>query len=501
MRKAFVGGFCIIVSALFVSCDKDDDNKDREKEHYMELCSKLVSTDTLPAVITDPYVTITSHIDLSHIDYSYDFATFFSYLEFEELSLSWGYAINPEKNRIEPDKKQVQDTYVGLYNHTHCTYTPAISVWPNNKIYECASTSFYVDIDEESLAVTEDVKEELSTNAVTLSCQVNMNPEYINEFSTFIYCSTDSITNLDNLGISRSSVELDANGHGSISLSDLHFNTKYYYMTVVRHGSDVYSWGASYRGKVKSFTTPAMQAVVITDDAPEKIEFSGITLSFDVKPVNVSMSSLVSGVCYASHPEPTILDEHSTMYFAPGSCIVSKIHSGTDLEPNTTYYFRAYTRHSCDVNSDNSCAIIYGEEKSFTTPDVTIKNEDTDMGSSIWTSCNVGASNPWELGNTYNYYGVGSEGSDSLVCTDGWHVPTRNEWNELVLNSNRVAISYHGNPGILVTSKNGNSLFFPETVDGYWVSDEISTVICSQSLYFQGAYANSFGPVRLVRSK
>lgn len=98
----------------------------------------------------------------------------------------------------------------------------------------------------------------------------------------------------------------------------------------------------------------------------------------------------VRGVCWSTSQDPTIDDNITLDGYGSGS-YTSII---TDLNPNTTYYVRAYATNSVGTN--------YGETKSFTTsnkPDAGEINgyEYVDLGlpSGLkWATCNVGATSP-----------------------------------------------------------------------------------------------------------
>ena len=103
------------------------------------------------------------------------------------------------------------------------------------------------------------------------------------------------------------------------------------------------------------------------------------------------------GVCWSTSQDPTIDDNKTLDGFGPGS-YTSII---TNLNPNTTYYVRAYATNSVGTN--------YGENKSFTTsnkPDTGEINghEYVDLGlpSGLkWATCNVGANSPEMPGDYY----------------------------------------------------------------------------------------------------
>lgn len=118
-----------------------------------------------------------------------------------------------------------------------------------------------------------------------------------------------------------------------------------------------------------------------------------------------------------------------------------------------------------------------------------------------WASCNIGASQPWEYGGyyawgeieekevyndtTYMYFegedadgdGFYDKNEESValgenICGteydvaymklgDGWQMPTREQFMELVDNCNREWAELHGVKGLKFIGPNGNSIFLP----------------------------------------
>ena len=166
-----------------------------------------------------------------------------------------------------------------------------------------------------------------------------------------------------------------------------------------------------------------------------------------------------------------------------------------------------------------------------------------DLGlSAMWASCNLGATKPQESGgyfafgelkekdeytletyayktSAYGYTKAKSIGSDVVTNTLGenYRMPTREEVKELILECEWKKHKLDGVEGMLVTGKNGNSIFIPEVgykeglriggVSYYWTSNhDISS--CSKALYigYEGADINStlsyIGcPIRPVKTK
>ena len=210
------------------------------------------------------------------------------------------------------------------------------------------------------------------------------------------------------------------------------------------------------------------------------------------------------GVVYSTNPNPLITNLYNTIKPC-GSGTGSFTCDLTNLQPNTTYYVRAY--------ATNSMGTAYGEEVSFTTEEEeTVVSDPTgaengygyvDLGLSVkWATCNVGASSPEEYGDyfawgetepksiydwsTYKYCN-GSETTLTKYCTSSsngtvdnkttlelsddaaranwggsWRMPTAAELTELIDNCTRTWTTQNGVKGYKVTSKkNGNSIFLP----------------------------------------
>lgn len=136
-------------------------------------------------------------------------------------------------------------------------------------------------------------------------------------------------------------------------------------------------------------------------------------------------------------------------------------------------------------------------------------HEYVDLGLSVkWATCNYGAFSPQEYGDWVNFaasaiagedvtarvrlmnagYGRGDTiaGSifDSITNEWGkrWRTPTKQEWEELINNSDITRYEYNEILGVKFTSKiNGNSIFLPGARCRKWGRDE----------YFSGYYWTS----------
>lgn len=133
--------------------------------------------------------------------------------------------------------------------------------------------------------------------------------------------------------------------------------------------------------------------------------------------------------------------------------------------------------------------------------------EMVDLGLSVkWASCNIGASDPWVYGNfyswgeintkfSYNYnnsktYGL-SLGDISnnaeydaakAIWGDKWHMPTLEDFNELINKCSWVWTKLNGSNGYKVTGPSGMSIFFPAA--GYYMNSSSNNGIGNYGFYW-----------------
>ncbi|MBX7181984.1 MAG: fibrobacter succinogenes major paralogous domain-containing protein [Bacteroidia bacterium] len=182
--------------------------------------------------------------------------------------------------------------------------------------------------------------------------------------------------------------------------------------------------------------------------------------------ISASPGSTVTekGLCWSTQPNPT--KSNSFLNLGSGMSNFTSVVNG--LQPNTTYYIRAYAA--------NSSGISYGNQESFKTlngvvassgggvvdldgnsyPSIVLGNgqewmsenlrsakfsngdaippvEDSLMWLSLstvaWSFPNRSVSFENPYGKLYNWYVVADSRN---VCPEGWHVPGDSEWNELI---------------------------------------------------------------------
>ena len=191
------------------------------------------------------------------------------------------------------------------------------------------------------------------------------------------------------------------------------------------------------------------------------------------------------GVCWSLANDPTIEDDITDDGYRSGT-YTSII---TDLQPNTTYYVRAYATNSIGTNYSKTFGIT---TKDY--PDIGEINghEYVDLGlpsGTKWATCNLGASSPempggyyaWGELETKDYYGTDNSYTQNVELEDisgdpeydvaraewgsTWRIPKVSEINELEANcSYPEEIMINGRKAYKYTSNiNGCSIILPHT--------------------------------------
>jgi hypothetical protein len=170
------------------------------------------------------------------------------------------------------------------------------------------------------------------------------------------------------------------------------------------------------------------------------------------------------------------------------------------LLPNTTYHYTAYL--------DLGNGTVYGEERSFTTPDAEFNPDEdlVDLGlSTKWCKYNVGATKATDLGGLFGFgdmtgfqtsINLEDYASADIYKTDrdvankvygSWvTMPTIDEFEELFAECKKEWVEEDGVAGYKFTGPNGNSIFLPaagtrtqgtvsgEGLNGYYLSGSIN---------------------------
>ena len=164
----------------------------------------------------------------------------------------------------------------------------------------------------------------------------------------------------------------------SVEADDLKDGTKYYYQYEYDNG---YGKEKSEKGDAVTIGKP----VVITKDAGGVTTVSAV-LSGEVTNNDAANKIEERGFCWGTEPQPTIAGNHHNNGGNTGIGTSTFSHNISNLQNNATYYFRAYIK--------TNYGIIYGEEKSFKTveitlPVVTTKNITNITASSAFCGGNV----------------------------------------------------------------------------------------------------------------
>lgn len=165
----------------------------------------------------------------------------------------------------------------------------------------------------------------------------------------------------------------------------------------------------------------------------------------------------------------TYLEVEYTHSLADGGerTVTKQMYLNNSWEINKVYNYTVNL--SLDVNSIS----VSTEIKNWDTPennpdfkDITTPAEAVDLGLSVkWASHNYGASSPEEIGMTFRY---GDTPIDfNSTWGPNWRIPTSSEIQEINNNCTIEKAEINGVEGYLVTAKNGNSLFFPNTSHTY----------------------------------
>lgn len=152
-------------------------------------------------------------------------------------------------------------------------------------------------------------------------------------------------------------------------------------------------YGTTY-GTERSFTTESC-IPILTTSAATNITSTSVTFGGEITDDN-GYSITSRGVCYATTTNPDVFDNVLSLGTGTGVFSGSVIDL---LEPNTTYYARAY--------GENSCGLSYGNQISFTTE--------------ISSTCDLttGLIFVWELDET-----SGTTVNDAVSTNDGVIYPT-----------------------------------------------------------------------------
>jgi uncharacterized protein (TIGR02145 family) len=256
-------------------------------------------------------------------------------------------------------------------------------------------------------------------------------------------------------------------------LKDLSSGTKYYIRSYAENKAGI------HYGEVTSFTTTANKLPLVSTPwvifvSHNSVMCTGGGISFD-NTYNV----LSKGICWSTSKNPTIAN--ALLDLGPGFGDLGGIIEG--LTPGTVYYLRAY--------ATNVVGTTYGENKAirtfdgFTTDFEGHVYSTVHLGNQEWMSRNLETryfSNGDKINTTgtptvnieqedkplYQWPFLGYDDHPELlddygrlytwytatdsrkICPTGWHLPSIDEWNELLVHLGGDAVTY----GVLNSSYN-----------------------------------------------
>ena len=361
-----------------------------------------------------------------------------------------------------------------------------------------------------SASVTTGAATDVDLNTATLNGSLSTSEaDTFSKSAWFLIGDSGDLATLKDSGAKRTST-LNTDGTFSYAQAGLDYNTTYYYVACAKVDTrEVY-------GTPVSFKTKDIEASVTTVDASE-ISDDQATINGSV---TVGSGLSISEVWFlwgdSDNLEALIAaDRHISSTLRGDGTFIYTFRGRT---PNSTTYYVACAK----VGGRN----FYGQVKDFTTTDKTI----VDLGLSVrWRSVNIPLTDPrypessgswiswgsvtmtycnwanycWANGSPTSltkYNTLASYGKvDNKTVLDleddvahavlggNWRMPTAEEWKELRENCTLSAKTINGKNGILVTGKNGNSIFLPcagymldlerknEGDDGYYWSSSLVT--------------------------
>lgn len=314
---------------------------------------------------------------------------------------------------------------------------------------------------------------------------------------------------------------IDSNNCFTIELRNIPCGTVYYRAFVAFDDS-------TYYGEIKSFEGNS----VITGD----IDLTDYSIKSRVSIGHQFYSSAIKyGICYGKTENPTINDRIVWVGYIDGEGDVFTLYLD-NITYGTTYY-RAYIT----LNGITT----YGEIKSFEKKLPNVNGVSyVDLGlSALWCTYNVGASKPEEAGNyyawgetetkdsyTWDTYKHGSESALTKYCLSSdygtvddktvlelsddaahtvlggdWHIPTKDDYQELFDNCYCSETTIEGIPGYQFTSRikgyQDKSIFIPKS--GYklssYIYDQLGFHYWTSSLYNESTNGDSNGAWKTIK--
>lgn len=283
--------------------------------------------------------------------------------------------------------------------------------------------------------------------------------------------------------------EVNASNQFSVTFDGLLPSTTYYYRTFVSGDDGIYRYG-----EVLNLTTDKLQnavsSCILFDKTYATADFD-LVLDHNLLP-DVGKGISVSGYCgieYSTNKEDLVSDENNAKEVYRSFSYSNEndlqnisdtmLMSLSDLQLSTTYYYRTYTQVLTHTNSKR----VYGDVQEFTPKEINIATSGlVDLGLSVkWAACNLGASSPYDQGDTYQWGATSTYGSyysgyeDNIIGTtrdaaylanNDMCIPSLDNFNELI---GECKLEESGN-GVLVVGPNGNAIYMPYTY--YWTGEQ-----------------------------
>ncbi len=188
-----------------------------------------------------------------------------------------------------------------------------------------------------------------------------------------------------------------------------------------------------YTFTTDSLKVPALSAPSISGG----IDALGSVTGTSTGSSNVSTNGspvTIRGLCWDSLPNPVIESADTSV---SGSGTGNFSAALRNLQPNTTYYVRAYATNGIGTGYSNTTLIRAWMPRNLDV--VTYRNGDTIpqiSDSAAWANATTGAwcyynndpANDTLYGKLYNYYAVSDPRG---LAPQGWRIPTEDDWNAL----------------------------------------------------------------------
>jgi len=319
--------------------------------------------------------------------------------------------------------------------------------------------------------------------AVLQSCREKVQIPVVNTFNTSGISTTKAISggtviddggdeiivrgvcwDIHRMPTTASNKTIDGAGGGSFTslISGLADNTTYYVRAYAENQE-----GTGYGDEV-SFTTHEVSLANLSTNIVYFISSSTAVISGTILD-NGGGSISSYGVCWNTDPLPTESDNKTSGKLLTGN-FISNIGG---LTANTMYYVRAYAVSNAGTSYGNELSFItlerdgpvFKSELTYETVEDIDGNEykTTQLGTQVWFAENlkttryrdgkpiprVTATDDWSsltseaycwydndvsgyvksnYGALYNWYAA----NNSMLCPEGWHLPTNTEWTELI---------------------------------------------------------------------